>query len=164
MDRVALLAYDEWATNRLLESVSKLSPEQFAREFAGELTSVRQQAWHLVSVRDRYRARLMGEPVPDRPMLGFNSPADLVEYSREVDRAMERLIASVAKRDPLEEVRHETRRGTFVTTLEGTLLHIVNHGTYHRGQIACLLKLMEIEPADTDQVFFSWRREDGGVA
>ncbi|MDA0194089.1 MAG: hypothetical protein O2887_03660 [Bacteroidetes bacterium] len=37
------------------------------------------------------------------------------------------------------------------------LIHVANHGTYHRGQIAANLKANDIQPISTDFIF--WKRE-----
>jgi uncharacterized damage-inducible protein DinB len=48
-----------------------------------------------------------------------------------------------------------------VLTVEETVLHMVNHGTYHRGQIASLLKIHGVEPIDTDLVIWCKHRREG---
>jgi uncharacterized damage-inducible protein DinB len=73
-----LLDYDAWTTAKLLEAAASLTPEQFVQEFAGDLSSVRQQFVHLLSVADRYRARLAQEAVPDIAPESIATPQDLV--------------------------------------------------------------------------------------
>ena len=43
---------------------------------------------------------------------------------------------------------------TFTLPRWAILRHIVNHSTYHRGQVASKLKRFGIEPPNTD--FFFW--------
>jgi uncharacterized damage-inducible protein DinB len=152
----ALLEYDRWATERLLAGAANLSDKQFVLEFAGELSSVRQQCVHLLSASDRYRARIMGEPVPDVAPESFNSPSEVLDYAMAVAQRMAVMGGTLSPQRLTEEVRNETRRGVFVITVEQTLMQVVNHGTFHRGQIACLLKLHGIEPPDTDLLFW-WK-------
>lgn len=149
-----LLAYDLWASAQLLEIVAILSDDDFGREVCGELGSVRQQGVHLVSVADRYRARIVSDPVPNVDFHSFTSGRQLLNYSREVAARMKTMIESLPDERLAEEIRHETKRGVFVMTVEQTLMHVVNHGTYHRGQIACLLKMLGVEPVDTDIVIW----------
>jgi uncharacterized damage-inducible protein DinB len=42
------------------------------------------------------------------------------------------------------------------------LRHVVNHSTYHRGQVAAKLKRLGIDQPATDFVF--WAREQSGAA
>lgn len=147
-----LLEYDLWATERVLGSLAALSAQQFTCEPGGELSSIRQQSGHLVLVVDRYRARLMGETPPDRMPESFETPQEVIAYWEEVADRMRLLIDAISP-DKLDVViRHDTRRGVFFATYLETLLHVVNHSTYHRGQIAALLKVAGFEPLDTDLV------------
>ena len=43
---------------------------------------------------------------------------------------------------------------TFTRPLGETLVHIVNHGTYHRGQVATLLRQLGKIPASTDYLLY----------
>jgi uncharacterized damage-inducible protein DinB len=50
------------------------------------------------------------------------------------------------------------RRGRTITLPPWAILrHIVNHGTYHRGQVSSKLKRFGIQQAETDFIF--WMRE-----
>lgn len=149
-----LLKYDAWATAKLLEAIGALTPEQFVQEFAGSLSSVRQQFTHLLLVTDRYRARLAQEAVPDISMESFATPQELIAYEAQIRRRLNGFEESLAEADLNRIVEHETRRGLYRASVEQTLLHMVNHATYHRGQVACLLKLHGVEFPDTD--FIIW--------
>ena len=149
-----LLDYDSWATAKLLEAVQSLSPEQFVLEFAGSLSSVRQQFAHLLSVTDRYCARLAHEAVPDVTPEDFAMPGDLITYEAQMRRRLHDFIGGLAEDDLGAVQEHQTRRGSYRATVEQTLQHMVNHATYHRGQVACLLKLHGVDFADTD--FIIW--------
>lgn len=153
-----MLAYDQWATRQLLPAVLAITDEQFVQEFSGELSSVRQQFVHLLSVSDRYRARIMREPVPDVDFLSFETPASLPPYAAEIEERLLAMIGSLTAERLKEETRLETRRGVFVMTVEQTILQIVNHGTYHRGQVASMLKCHGVEPIDSDIVIW-WNRD-----
>jgi uncharacterized damage-inducible protein DinB len=157
MNPYQLLDYDAWATARLLEAVESLSPEQFVQEFAGSLCSVRQQFVHLLSVADRYRARLAQDVVPDVLPENFATPQDLMTYEAQVRRRLNDFITELDEEGLGRVVEHETRKGTFRATVCQTLQHMVNHATYHRGQVACLLKLHGVDFADTD--FIIWIKQ-----
>lgn len=146
--------YDEWATHLLLKAVSSLSKEQFAQELAGPLSSVRQQCVHLLSVHDRYLARVTDQPVPNVSPESFTDPGELLAYHETIQKRLHAYLASLTPADLPVTIEHHTRRGLFLATLEETLRHMLNHATYHRGQIACLLKLHGIEPVDTDYIIW----------
>ncbi|MDQ3814323.1 MAG: DinB family protein [Armatimonadota bacterium] len=146
--------YDAWATRQLLEVVGHLTPEQFTREFAGPTTSIRQQFVHLVSVIDRYRARLASEPVPDVQPEEFATPRDLVEYEAQVRERLKDFLSRLTEAELSLITEQVTRRGTFHVSCGDVLRQVVNHGTYHRGQIAMLLKLSGVDFPDTDLILW----------
>jgi uncharacterized damage-inducible protein DinB len=37
--------------------------------------------------------------------------------------------------------------------------HVINHGTYHRGQVTMMLRHLGAKPAGTDLILFHWDRE-----
>jgi uncharacterized damage-inducible protein DinB len=153
-----LLEYDAWATKQLLDAIQVLSPQQFVHEFGGELSSVRQQMVHLLTVADRYRVRLAGDEVPDIQPEEFATPQQLIAYENRMRQKLNDYAAVLNESEIIRVHDHATRRGPFRATTEETVWHIVNHATYHRGQVACLLKLHGVDFPDTD--FIIWLNRD----
>ncbi|MEM0518432.1 DinB family protein [Aequorivita flava] len=42
----------------------------------------------------------------------------------------------------------------YTNTVSNLLFHIINHSTYHRGQLMSFLKLENVEPIVTDYIFY----------
>jgi uncharacterized damage-inducible protein DinB len=40
-------------------------------------------------------------------------------------------------------------------------MHVVNHGTLHRGQIVCMLRQLGVKPPATDIVFSYYQQKNG---
>jgi uncharacterized damage-inducible protein DinB len=148
------LAYDEWATAQLLKAVQSLSPQQFTQELAGPLSSVRQQFAHLLSVADRYRARLAHDEVPDIQPESFATPQDLISYEAQMRQRLNHFFQKLDETTWDQVQEHATRKGAFRASTAQTLQHMVNHATYHRGQIAFLLKLHGVDFPDTDIIIW----------
>lgn len=112
-----------------------LTPEQFVHEFAGQLSSVRQQCAHLLFAADLWRASGERGGVGDARIRAHGFPAlpDLI-----ADEAATRVRPEAELADVRE---YQTRLGPF-------------HATYHRGQIAGLLKSHGVDFPDTD--FILW--------
>ncbi len=47
----------------------------------------------------------------------------------------------------------------FSNKIKDVLFHVINHSTYHRGQIATELKNCGIEPINTDYIFYKRKTE-----
>jgi uncharacterized damage-inducible protein DinB len=50
-----------------------------------------------------------------------------------------------------------TRGDVFTSSVQDILFNIINHSTYHRGQIATEFRRTGIEPLLTDYVFFNMK-------
>ena len=54
-----------------------------------------------------------------------------------------------------QKISYKNSKGIeFSNTVQDILFHIINHATYHRGQIASDLKANGIEPINTDYIFY----------
>ena len=54
-----------------------------------------------------------------------------------------------------KDIAYQTTAGKpFVNTVRDTLFHVINHSTYHRGQIAMLFRQSGIEPLPTDYIHY----------
>jgi uncharacterized damage-inducible protein DinB len=51
--------------------------------------------------------------------------------------------------------------GTYSNPLWQSMLHVVNHGTYHRGQVTTLLRQLGAQPILLDLMHFYRERSSG---
>jgi len=57
--------------------------------------------------------------------------------------------------NPETEVNYINSKGErFTNTIRDILFHIINHSTYHRGQIAADFRQQGLEPIVTDYIFY----------
>lgn len=63
---------------------------------------------------------------------------------------------SILKHNNLDKIiNYQTSNGqSFANTVRDLLFQVINHSTYHRAQIATLLKEVGIAPPATDYIFF----------
>lgn len=55
--------------------------------------------------------------------------------------------------DLTNDIAYHTSTGhPFVNTVHDTLFHVINHSTYHRGQLALLFRQYGVEPLVTDYI------------
>jgi uncharacterized damage-inducible protein DinB len=152
-DVVALFAYDRWANTKVLDACRKLTAEQYVAEPVPGWSSVRSTIYHIALYTDFHLRTLAGDPDDSIP-----SEADMVDdAARLLERAYRRFEDL---RPALTPERLNTlltlRQRAYAATLPpwAILRHIVNHSTYHRGQVAAKLKRFGIEQPATD--FFFW--------
>ena len=157
-DLASLFAYNRWADRRVLDACRKLSPEQYAAEPAPGWSSVRASVVHIVSATSNWIRRVAGEEVA-----GVLTEADLPtveDAERRLDQAYRTLDGLWPDLTPehLAAPRPFQLRGkSWLLPPWVVLRHVVNHATYHRGQVASKLKRLGVEQPATD--FFFWAFE-----
>jgi uncharacterized damage-inducible protein DinB len=154
-DFVSLFAYNRWANARVLEACRKLTPEQYAAEPVPGWSPVRSTMYHIAVVTDGWLHGLAGDPDENMPV-----EADLPTVE-DAERLLER---AYRRFDELAPTMTPERLATPVTLRRrgreailppfAVLRHIVNHSTYHRGQVASKLKRFGIEQPATDFVLW----------
>jgi uncharacterized damage-inducible protein DinB len=155
-DFPTLFAFNRWANARMLDACRKLTPEQYAAEPVPGWTSVRTTVWHISIVTDGWLRALADDP--DQSFPAETELATPDDAQRLLDRAYGTLDVVLAKHGPeqLATVRTLSRRGRTITLPPWVVLrHIVNHTTYHRGQVASKLKRFGVQQAETDFVWFA---------
>jgi uncharacterized damage-inducible protein DinB len=154
-DFVSLYAYDRWANNRVLDACRKLTAEQYGAEPVPGWSSVRSTVYHIALVTDGWLRGLAADPDESVP-----AEADLPtveDAARLLDRAYQRLDQLLPTMTTERLTTNVTlrRRGRTATLPPWALLrHLVNHSTYHRGQVASKLKRFGIEQPATDFVYW----------
>lgn len=53
--------------------------------------------------------------------------------------------------------------GTLETTYADIILHVVNHGTYHRGNVTAMLRQLGHSGVPTDYMYYLYEREKARV-
>ena len=154
-DIVALFAYDRWANGKVLDACRKLTAEQCVAEPVPGWSSVRSTISHIALATEFNLRTLAGDPddrIPTEAELA--TVDDVAQLLERIYRRFEELRPTLTPEwlNALLTLRAVGR--TFTLSRWAILRHIVNHSTYHRGQVAAKLKRFGIEPPTTD--FFFW--------
>ncbi len=76
------------------------------------------------------------------------------DWSTIDSRNLKTSLDIIDDRQVTEVLRYSNSQGEeFENTIEQILLHVANHGTYHRGQIAWIMRERDLEPIPTDFIF-----------
>ena len=160
-DLEILVDFHYWATRHVLTATETLSSAQFTQDVGNSFPSVRDTLAHLYGADWIWCSRWEGVS----PM-GLPDPQtfpDVPSLRRAWD-AHEPRVRSVLKRfgevgvdQAFEYVRNGVRQSQ---PFAHTLQHVVNHGTYHRGQVVTLLRQLGVKelPA-TDLIAFYRERQ-----
>jgi uncharacterized damage-inducible protein DinB len=156
-DIASLYAFNRWADARVLQTCRSLTPEQYVAEPVPGWASVRSTIAHVTMVTDGWLRALTGEAV--EAFLTETELATIDDAQRCLDRANETLgRLPIGSAEWLSTPMTLRGRGRSMVLPPWTILrHVVNHSTYHRGQVASKLKRLGVEQPVTD--FFHWAME-----
>jgi uncharacterized damage-inducible protein DinB len=160
-----LYDYNAWANHRALEAASALAPEQFTRELGSSFSSVRDTLAHICGAEwvwlERFRGR-SPSAMPD--VKQFETAAAVKEHWRLQEAALLEFVAELTQTDLDKVLEYKTFKfGAYRNPLWQSMQHVVNHGTYHRGQVTTLLRQMGAQPVLTDLMHF-YREHSAGAA
>jgi uncharacterized damage-inducible protein DinB len=151
-----LFAYNAWANARLFDAAASLSEEQLDREAASSFPSVRKTFAHIAGAEWLWLQRVKGFNPAAMPTWAEQGDlatlrAELDEVERERAALLESLDdAAVLRRLPYRRLNGEEGEGR----LADLLIHVVNHSSYHRGQITTLIRQAGGTPVGTDLLLF----------
>ncbi|HTY40432.1 MAG TPA: DinB family protein [Thermoanaerobaculia bacterium] len=151
-DIAELFDYGRWATGRTLDATAVLSPEEFTRPIGGSFGSVQGTFTHLWGADWVWLERVEGRsPASLPPGVALTSNDAVRERYAGIHAAQQKLAAALTPARLSEKLTYVNFAGqTCAYSLADALVHVVNHGTYHRGQIATLLRQLGKTPAPTD--------------
>ena len=151
-----LYDYNSWANRRTLEACAPLTEEQFTRDLRSSFRSVRDTLTHIMLVEWLWLERWHGRS-PDKypPATDFPTLESVCRRWTEIERNLLDYLASLNQEDLDRVTAHKTIAGVPQSApLWQMLQHLVNHGTYHRGQVAAMLRQLDAKPASTDLILF----------
>ena len=147
-----LFAYNYWARDRQLEACAALSQEQFQRPLGNSFSSVRDTLAHLVGAEWAWLERWRGRsPLALPAAEEFPTLAAVAERWRAVEHGVREYLVGLhedALARPFSYANLQDETWTY--PLWRTLLHLINHQTYHRGQVTTLLRQLGTRAAAVD--------------
>ena len=151
-----LFAYGRWANAKTLESVSELTPEEYTRAVGGSFGSIQGTLAHLYGADWVWLERWQGRSPRALPAAQEVPTLEaLRENWRLVEEGRAAFLQALTREAMAERLTYVNFKGeTFSYPLGEALLHVANHGTYHRGQIATLIRQVGRTPIATDYLRF----------
>ena len=147
-----LFAYGRWATAKTLESAAALGAEEFSKPIGGSFGSVQGTLAHLYGADWVWLERFHGRSPSALPGAEtLTSLATIRERWDPVQRGLQQFVETLAPTRLAEALTYVNFAGQTCTYPIGdALVHVANHGTYHRGQVATLLRQLGQKAASTD--------------
>lgn len=151
-----LYRFNRWANQRHFEAIARVTADQFTKDLGGSYPSLRDTLLHIVWAEWIWLQRWKGSS----PRSVFQ-PEDFPR----LDAVREKWLGIEAEqRAFLETLRPEqlTTAVSYVNLHGQTwryplwrqMYHVVNHSTYHRGQLTTMLRRLGVAAPETDLLVF----------
>lgn len=155
-----IYGYNRWANARSLQAASTISPADFTKEVGGSFASLRGTLAHMYGAEWIWLQRWRGTSPRQLPFaLDFPDVETIRSRWQEVEREQKQFLDSLDPGRLSEVVSYVNLKGeTFAYPLGRMLQHVVNHASYHRGQITTLLRQLGATPLSTDLLLYDDER------
>ena len=148
--------YTKWADARAFDAVAKLAPEAYLKDMGSSMKSVRDTMVHVVSAQWIWLSRWKGTS-PRAMWTAGDTPtvAALRERWAALHGEIEAFVSAQTAASLTADLTYQNLKGdTLKFPLGALFLHVVNHSTYHRGQVTTLLRQLGAQPVATDLAVF----------
>jgi uncharacterized damage-inducible protein DinB len=157
-----LYAYNSWANHRVLDACAPLDAAKFTQNLHSSFPSVRDTLAHIMLAEWLWLERWLGRS-PGFPSTDFPDLAAIRSRWETIDGDLRGFVQKLSAADLDRLVEYKNTKGhAFSNPMRQMLQHVVNHGTYHRGQITTMLRQLGATPLTMDLI--AYYREQSGLA
>jgi uncharacterized damage-inducible protein DinB len=151
-----LYDYNAWANRRSMAAAEKLTKDQFVKPLGSSFSSVRDTLAHICGAEWIWMERFQGRSPASLPdVKRFEDVASLRETWVEQESRLLAFVRGLTQAALDREMEYRTLKfGVYRNPLWQSMQHVVNHGTYHRGQVTTMLRQLGAEPILTDLMHF----------
>ena len=149
------LDYSAWASNRLLNVAATLTPEELTRDFKTSDKNILETLVHVFAADRIWLSRIRGSSPTTFSSLEDRQLAVLQNAWPALQQQRKQWAAPLTDLDVPAKIAYRDLKGNpWEQPLWQILLHVVNHGTHHRGQASGFLRAMGHPPPALDLIAF----------
>jgi uncharacterized damage-inducible protein DinB len=149
MNILKLLEYNQFLRHKYLDTLSKLSWEDFVKDRGASFPSLRDIYLHIIFVGDIYFNYIL-QGNPNYPNINYNeydSIEKITKYLKHVESKANDYLSKVTPEELRKKIERRQKDGsTFLAPVEDMLLDFFQEETHHRGELIALLWQMDIAP------------------
>ena len=161
----ALLDYHYWGRDRVLDAADALTPDQFTKDLANSFPSIRDTLVHIYSADCVWCSRWEGAPLAG--MLDASAFPDLATLRSAWDAhelRMRTFLNGLGEEGVGRVMEYRGFNGQPQAQPFGQMLqHVVNHGTYHRGQVTTMMRQLGAKPPQSMDLIAFYREQQASA-
>src|SRR5690625_355434 len=156
-----LYNYHKWANNKIITHLKELPEEVYSQELKSVFPSIQIVLQHIYQTDGMWLSVMSGDDFSQtmekiellKEKSEKKSLADTEIFYSGFNEQFEDFLTSHPDPDKKMTISHP-RYGDITTTVSQLVSHVVNHGTYHRGNITAMLRQQGHAGVPTDYIFY----------
>lgn len=139
-----LYKYNYWSNKRVLGAIEKQTVND---------PKILQLMGHVLAAQYLWFHRINALPKPDVKLWGEYTLEQLKKMAEDIGKKWIEFVENTDDFDR-ELVYHNYTNDPYTNNVENIMIHLVNHSSYHRAQVAMLLRQKGYEPINTDFITY----------
>lgn len=158
-----LLDFHYWARDRVLLAAGTLNTEQYGRAMGNSFPSVRDTLNHVYLAEWIWYSRWISVSPTAFPELNLPDPGALSEHWIATERKVRAHVHEAGEDGLNRVIPYRLLSGKeSASPLWQMVVHVVNHATYHRGQVTTLLRQLDAAPPQSTDMITYFRETAAG--
>lgn len=147
--------YNRWANDRIASACAGLSSDDLHRDMRSSFPTVLGTLTHIAQAEWIWLERWNGHSPGAPPAWSVADVPALQRHWTEVADAQRAFLSGLTSGDLQRSISYSNLKGEpFEGPLWQLLRHVVNHSTYHRGQVVTMLRQLGAAAPSTDLVLY----------
>jgi len=161
-DLKTIVEYHYWARDRMFEAIEPLTAEQYNKDLGSSFKSIRETVVHLYAAEWAWHSRWQG--TSPTALLTSDAFPDVPAIRRawsELETKVRGYVDDLGEAGTARVIEYKLLSGAAgASPFWQMLQHLVNHASYHRGQVTTMLRQLGAQPAKSMDMIAFYRERN----
>ncbi|MCB0661506.1 MAG: DinB family protein [Saprospiraceae bacterium] len=135
------VSYNRWANHIIVNFLHDISQEDFSEDMKNSFPSIQATVLHLYAAESVWLGRLKGNPDAPFPLFEkFPSKKESLDLWESTSKDFEKFMSTCTDDFATQSITYHRMEKVEQTEAKWILHHVMNHSTFHRGQIITMLR------------------------
>ena len=150
-----LVAFNRWANQCFFEALSQLPAEQYRQDMHSSHGGIHGTLAHLIGAERGWLSRWQGQSDTGTAAISqMHSVAELRVFWEGVCDEMSQFLTSMDDQKLQQTLSTTARSGNHTASYAQMIQHVIDHSSYHRGQLVTMLRQLGVTPPSTGLIRF----------
>jgi uncharacterized damage-inducible protein DinB len=138
---IELAEYNAWANDIVCSWLEQITDEQWNKEIVSSFNSIRETVLHVISAEQAWIKRFKKEPVVWLQSTYKGTKDEHIKIWKDSSAEFKVCVSALDENDLYKNLDFKRLNGdAYSMPYYQLFAHVVNHATYHRGQLVTMLR------------------------